>query len=87
MDLKDYRDQIDKIDDEILRLFSERMDVARQIAIYKKEHDLPVLNTEREHEKLLDISQKVGEDIRKYAFALYAIMFEVSRKYQEDIIA
>ena len=36
MELKDYRNQIDRIDDEIVRLFQQRMDVAAQIAEYKK---------------------------------------------------
>lgn len=37
MDLKELRLEIDKIDDELVKLFCQRMEVAAQIADYKKE--------------------------------------------------
>ena len=43
MELKDLRTEIDKIDDELVRLFGARMEIAAQIADYKKEHNLPIL--------------------------------------------
>ena len=87
MNLQDYRKQIDAIDDELVRLFKERMEVARKIAEYKKEHDLPVLNAGREQEKLEDISLKAGDDMQVYAGRLYKTIFELSREYQEDCIS
>ena len=53
MELSDYRNQIDHIDKELIRLFAERMDVAAEIAAYKKEHGLAVLDPARERAKLL----------------------------------
>ena len=82
MELKDYRDQIDQIDDEIVRLFQQRMDVAAQIAEYKKEHDLPILQAGREREKLADLSSKTREDLQSYLRVLYSLLFELSRTYQ-----
>ena len=41
--MKQYREQIDRIDDEIVRLFSERMAVAGEIAEYKKENGTRIL--------------------------------------------
>ena len=35
MDLTQLRDRIDAIDDELIRLFCQRMEVAAQIADYK----------------------------------------------------
>ena len=43
MDLKDYRLEMDAIDDELVALFVKRMEVAARIADYKKENDLPIL--------------------------------------------
>ena len=83
MDLLKYREQIDAIDDQLLRLFKERMSLARQIALYKKEHNLPVLDTARETEKLAVIDEKAGRELRSYAHRLYALLFELSRAYQE----
>ena len=35
MDIKELRDQIDEIDDELVKLFARCMDVAARIADYK----------------------------------------------------
>ena len=86
MDLKNYREQIDAIDDQLLRLFKERMSVARQIALYKKEHNLPIIDAARESEKLAVIVEKAGGELHPYAHKLYALIFELSRAYQEGFI-
>ena len=86
MDLQNYREQIDNIDNELLRLFIERMNVARQIALYKKEHNLPALDAVRESEKLAVIDKKAGEEMRPFANKLYELLFELSRSYQEGIL-
>ena len=39
MDLKELRQEIDKIDDEMVRLFEDRMEVAARIADCKKENN------------------------------------------------
>ena len=57
MDLNDYRTQIDAIDEQIVRLFQERMDVAALIAKYKKENNLPILQPARERAKLAEVSE------------------------------
>jgi len=86
MDLKDYREKIDGIDDEILRLFKERMDVSCEIALYKKELGLPVLDAARESEKLDVIGEKAGAEFYGYARALYSTLFGLSRDYQGRIL-
>ncbi len=83
MDLNAYRNEIDKIDDEIVRLFQQRMDVAAQIAAYKKENGLPILQPARERAKLAEVSQKSREDMQSYMRVLYSLLFELSRTYQE----
>ena len=87
MDLNNYRKQIDAIDDKLLRLFKERMDIARQIALYKNEQGLPLLDVARERAKLSDVGEKAGEELCTYANKLYTTLFELSREYQESIIA
>ncbi len=82
MDLKDYRQQIDQIDEELVRLFCARMDVAAQIADYKKEHNLPILHPGREREKLRDVAELAGEEMGNYTRVLYSMLFELSRSYQ-----
>ena len=61
MNLEEIRTEIDALDKQLLALFERRMDLCRDVALYKKEHSLPVFQPERE-EKLLDkIEQAVRE--------------------------
>ncbi len=82
MDLQQLRLEIDKIDDELVSLFSQRMDIAAQIADYKKENGLPILVPARERDKLLDVAQKAGPEMANYTRVLYSMLFELSRSYQ-----
>jgi len=82
MDLNELRLEIDKIDDELVRLFCKRMDVSAQIADYKKENDLPIYVPSREREKLLDVAAKAGSEMANYTRVLYSMLFELSRSYQ-----
>ena len=82
MDLKDLRVEIDKIDDELVRLFCARMDVAAKIADYKKAQGLPIYHPGREREKLQDVAKKAGPDMDNYTRVLYSMLFELSRSYQ-----
>ena len=63
MELKDLRAEIDNIDDELVRLFGARMEIAAQIADYKKEHKLPILMPAREREKLQDVAKKATPEM------------------------
>ena len=86
MDLNDYRKRIDEIDDEMVRLFAERMEVAAGIAAYKRENHLPVLDMRREREKLLQIAEKTPEGLKDYAVSLYSLIFELSRSSQNRLL-
>lgn len=82
MDLKELRNEIDEIDDQLIRLFVQRMEVSARIADYKKENSLPIFVPSREQEKLLDVAGKAGEDMAVYSRVLYDLLFELSRGYQ-----
>ncbi len=84
--LSKYRDEINRIDDEIVRLFQERMEVAGNIATYKKENEIPVLDAQREREKLADVQAKSEAKFASYTGSLYSLLFELSRSYQEKIL-
>ncbi len=86
LELSDYRNQIDHIDKELIHLFAERMDVAAEIAAYKKEHGLAVLDPARERAKLLDVAEQTPEALQEYAVSLYSLLFELSRSYQNRLL-
>ena len=82
MHIDDLREKIDSIDDELVRLFVERMEVAKEVAQYKKENNLPIYVPAREREKLQDVAKKAGQDMDDYIRSLYSMIFEISRSYQ-----
>lgn len=82
MRLDDYREEIDRIDEQIIELFGRRMEVARRIGEYKKENGLNILDSAREEEKLKKVSQLAEEDMEEYCLILYNKIMEVSREYQ-----
>ena len=86
MDLNDYRKEIDSIDDQLITLFSRRMDIAAKIAEYKRANGLRVLDARREKEKLRDITEKTPEDLRGYVASLYSLIFELSRSHQGRLL-
>ncbi len=86
MDQKGFREQIDLIDDELVKLFAKRMEVSSKIAQFKKEKSLPVLDVKRERDKLKAVVDSSPDDIKEYTSVLYSLMFELSRSYQNKLI-
>ena len=86
MDKEQLRGLIDEIDDRLVGLFASRMSVCAQIARFKKENDLPVMDMKREREKLKAVVASSPVEIREYSSLLYSLMFELSRSYQNSLI-
>ena len=86
MELSDYRQRIDAIDAQLIKLFVERMDTAADIAQYKKERGMKALDPAREREKLNAIASMAPKELSEYAVSLYSLMFELSRSRQNRII-
>jgi 4-amino-4-deoxychorismate mutase len=45
--LDGFRARLDTIDNEIARLLGERFEICREVAHYKREHDIPMMQPER----------------------------------------
>ena len=84
MDLQEIRGKLDQIDDQLIDLFSQRMRLVTQVAAYKKENGLPILDTGRERQIINRVSLAAGEDMEHYAKLLYQTLFNVSRAYQAE---
>ena len=80
--LSGFREKIDQIDNEILRLFEKRMDVSAEIATFKQSQGLAIRDPQREMDKLEEIRNKVRSDLKPYACELYNELFRLSREYQ-----
>ena len=90
MELSNIRKEIDSIDDQLVKLFCQRMSLSAQVADYKKEHDMPIYVPAREREILQSVADKAGPEMANYTRVLYSMLFELSRSYQSkrnDIIS
>ena len=72
MDLKDLRNEIDEIDSEILSLFIKRMGVCQNVAAFKKENNLPVLQGGREDEIIKRIKELSPDELKDGAAVLFS---------------
>ena len=84
MELKDYRNQLDQIDSQLVELFKQRMETVKLVADYKKEHNTPVFAAGRERDILYRVTGLCGEELQEYTKILYSTLLELSRDYQED---
>jgi len=85
VDILKARESIDKIDDELVKLFEERMKMSAEIAQYKRENNLPVYDEKREQEIIEKISSEVDGEFTDYTKILYKTIFKVSRLYQKKL--
>lgn len=86
MELSEYRMKLDRIDAGLLALFVERMETVGEIAAWKRDHNAPVLDPEREREKLAAIEAQSPEELRAYSAALFSKIMELSRDYQNRLL-
>ena len=84
-DINETRAEIDRIDDQIIELFKRRMDCAKDVAEYKYENNIPILNVQRE-EEILSSVQKRGGNYYLYSRMLFEEILSLSRALQEKYI-
>ena len=85
MNLEQLRHDIDQVDNQILALFTQRMDIIKKVAALKESHNLPLRDPGREAEKLQVINEETRPDLAPYAQTLYEILFALSRRYQTSM--
>ncbi|MBQ6128180.1 MAG: chorismate mutase [Lachnospiraceae bacterium] len=86
-DIKSLRKRIDEIDDQLLKLYEERMDVVRDIGAYKMENALPVYDAKREDEKIDAVFAAVkNKEYADGAAQLFITLMQASRELQEEMM-
>ena len=71
LNLQKIREDIDRIDTQLVELFRERMEKSIQVAQYKQAHGLPILNSAREQEVLNKVTEQMSEPFGEYAKYLF----------------
>ena len=87
MDLDIIRQEIDQIDDQIVKLLEERMHLVEGVVAYKKDSGKPILDTKREEVIFEKVRSRVGD--KRYQETIVATFSDIlkrSRDYQDQNI-
>lgn len=88
MDLKDIRREIDAADEQIAAIFLRRAALSERAALYKKEHDLPMVDGGRERDILLRAEELAGNTAMKPAVRrLFEQVLAECRERQRAVLA
>ena len=89
-DLVESRKEIDEIDEQIVKLFQRRMDVCKDVATYKLQNGKPVLDRQRELDKIATLKTKAAdnfyahgvEELYEQIIELFMFMLPIMQKRQ-----
>ena len=84
MGIEILREEINRIDTELMELIQARMKISTKIGDYKNKNGLPVFDGTREDAILEKISHTVGEDLVESVQELYRLLFALSRARQGE---
>lgn len=83
MELSVSREKINEIDIQLLKLFEERMDICKEVASYKIENKMQVLDKSRENVILERVRKDTqNKEYEEYAVELFEKIMEISRDMQ-----
>lgn len=85
MKIDQLREEIDKIDDQLSKLYLKRMDICKAIGEEKAKENLPVNVSKRENDVLSRICKGVDEEKIVYLKQLYDEIFLQSKNYQSSL--
>lgn len=84
MDISDWRNRIDALEDILILLLNKRASYALEIGKIKKEKQLPVLDASREQEILDRVASKTDGPLPPDAIRrIFQTMIEETRKIEE----
>lgn len=85
--INDIRNKINDIDKEMAKLFEQRMEAATEVAKYKKEYALPVLDSKREQEVISNNVKYINDEkIKEYYVNFLQTTMDISKKYQTSLL-
>ena len=81
--MEQYRKIIDEIDDKLMNLLVERLLIVKDIGLYKKQNNIPVLDLKREQLIFDKIDQKYkNKESNQFLKSIYGKMMVETKKIQ-----
>lgn len=82
MNLDELRSGINRLDKTIQDAFSERMELCKQVAVYKQQHGMQIFQTDREREILARIRQDAPSGLGSPSALLFQTIMDISKYLQ-----
>lgn len=82
------RREIDEVDEHLLSLLSKRIRISKEIGLYKKEHGMPILQSDR-YRQLLEAREEIGKNLElspEFVAQIMTLLHNESIKIQLDLI-
>lgn len=86
MELSEIRKEIDKLDQDIQQLFERRMILCRDVAAYKKAHNMQVFQADREKAILERVEQNASDGLGTASRTFFANMMSISSQLQQKML-
>ncbi len=87
LSIEELREHVNTIDQEITKLYEERMNLVMEIAEYKKEHRLAIFDQKREEEVIEKNSQKIKNSFLKpYYKQFIQFLMDQGKSIQQHLI-
>ncbi|WP_040196953.1 bifunctional chorismate mutase/prephenate dehydratase [Candidatus Soleaferrea massiliensis] len=87
MGLQEYREQIDRLDKQLVELFKQRMDIVEKVADYKLEHQMEIFHPEREEQLLQKVCRQAGEPFEHEIRLWFTVLMDISKNLQHKRIS
>ena len=80
----ELRQQIDAIDEEVIRLLKKRMGISKEVGKLKEELHIPVEDKGREEEIIHRLTQQAGQNLtEEQLIRIFTAVFKFSKQIQE----
>ena len=84
LDLGEIRNRIDHIDRKLVELIEERMEIVKEVALYKKENGIKIFDRKREEEVInKNLSNVKSEELKHYIESILKDIMDSSKEYQK----
>lgn len=81
--INNIRREIDLIDEELVKLFEKRLELALKVSEYKKEKSLPIFDSNRETEVINKAKSRLNNpQFEDYVEEFFTDIMEISKKLQ-----
>jgi 4-amino-4-deoxychorismate mutase len=86
--LDPFRRRLDQIDEQIAKLLGERLDICRDVAVYKSEHEIPMMQPDRVklvRERYLSRGAEVGLP-PEFTSELFELLIATTCKLEDELM-